>query len=128
MVFPRRTNLRGDHNLRSPGAESTAQYLIDDVPIDLGESTEIITGDITLGAADSSVFVDASAGNIVVTLPAATSVPGKKYNIKKIDSSTNTVTILPVGSDLIDDFCGVVISDQYDNYTPQSANPNWWIL
>ena len=52
---------------------------------------------------DSCLLVDATAGPVTVTLPAisATNV-GKSYQIKKIDATTNSVTLQASGADTID--------------------------
>jgi len=128
MAIRRRTNLRGDLNLRSPGNASLAQFLIDDIAIDLGMTTEIITGDVTLVETDSTIFVDATNGTVTVTLPPASSFPGKTYNVKKIDVSANTVTIDADGTETIDDSLTQIISTQFDAVTVQSDGTEWWII
>lgn len=47
----------------------------------------------TLGADNYLVLVDASSGNIKITLPAAADHANRVYIIKKIDSTNHTVTI-----------------------------------
>ncbi|ADU36236.1 hypothetical protein [Variovorax paradoxus] len=61
-----------------------------------------ITASTTLGITHGVITANATAGNIVITLPAASSCPGRVYPIKRIDSSVNTVTIVPNGADLVD--------------------------
>ena len=62
-----------------------------------------ITGDTTLDATHYTVLVDASGGDVAVTVPTAASATstnvGRIYNIKRIDVSANTVTIVPSGGD-----------------------------
>lgn len=75
---------------------------------------QVITvyGNITLPSiADQTITVlaNATGGNITVTIP--TSIIGT-YNVKKIDSSANTVTIVP-SSGTIDGGASTIISQQY---------------
>src|ERR1700676_5098716 len=56
---------------------------------------------------------DATAGNLVATLPLANTCLGKKYLIKKTDASANTITVTASGTDLIDGATTKVISIRY---------------
>ena len=53
-----------------------------------------ITGNRTLDGTDYIINVDATGGNINVTLPTLTEAVARIYIIKRIDTSTNTVTIV----------------------------------
>lgn len=55
----------------------------------------------TLSYLDGHVRCDATAGAFAVTLPAASTVPGKRYTITKTDAGANAVTITPAGADTI---------------------------
>lgn len=75
--------------------------------------------------------VDATAGNLVVTLPKATAQWRKPYVIKKIDSSANTITITADTTvpDKIDGAATVVISLQYHTvYIVSDGVKNWWLV
>ncbi len=54
---------------------------------------------------------DATAGNITITLPAASTVTGLKFIIKKIDASINTVTISSAST--MDGSTSIILSTQY---------------
>lgn len=71
------------------------------------------------------VLVDASGGAITITLPApqANSI----VNVKKVDSSANTVTIDGGGAN-IDGQSSISISAQYESYTLICDGTNWWII
>ena len=85
------------------------------------------TGTLTLG--QSTVLVDASAGEVILTLPLANLAPGKFYNIKKIDvNEGNFVRIQRSGSDTIDGETEQIISSQYTTMTIQSNGTNWFII
>jgi hypothetical protein len=79
-------------------------------------------------SSDRTIICDCTSGNITVNLPAAADVSKIIYEIKKIDSSANTVTIDGDGSETIDDSTTKVISSQYDAITVQSDGSEWWIL
>ncbi len=64
--------------------------------------TTPLTADTTLTTAHHVVLVDASGGNVTISLPAASGLNGRTYVIKRVDSSGNTVTIDPAGSETID--------------------------
>ena len=54
----------------------------------------------TLG--DVFIAVNASAGPVTVTLHAANLLAGKRIHVKKIDQSSNYVTVTTTGTDLVD--------------------------
>jgi len=72
------------------------------------------------------VLVDASGGAVTITLPSPSS--GGKVGVKKTDSSTNTVTISPSGSETIDGASSLTIDTQYQSYTLISDGTNWYIM
>jgi len=76
-------------------------------------ATKTVTVDTVLGNSDSTVFVDATAGNVLITLPTAASsfknaLVGRQYTIVKIDASANTVTVAAAGGDTIDGVASVL--------------------
>jgi hypothetical protein len=70
--------------------------------------------------------VNATGGNITVTLPKASVYKFKKYCVKKTDSSSNTVTVGVTGSDTIDGASTAVISTQYENMIFVSDGVSVW--
>jgi len=81
-----------------------------------------------------TILVDATGGNVTITLPAAAlaynSVTGvgQVLNIKKIDSSGNSVTIDGNGAETIDGATTVATTTQWTSYTLQSNGTAWFIL
>lgn len=61
-----------------------------------------LTASATLSAVTQIVEVDATAGNVVLTLPSAATSEGVRYIIKQIDSSENTITLDPNGTDQVE--------------------------
>lgn len=92
------------------------------------ESIITVTGNYTASVNDSTILCDASSAAFTVTLPPAADVKTKKFNIKKIDISANTITADGNGSENIDDGATAIITMQYESITIQSDGSNYWIL
>ena len=86
------------------------------------------TGDTTLTTANGVVFVNASSGEVDVTLYTADSNGGMQVIVKKTDSSSNAVNILRAGSDTIDGATSVALLHQNESVTLVSDNSNWFIV
>jgi hypothetical protein len=84
------------------------------------------SGNYTLDDTDYTVLGNASGGNIIFTLPNATTRTGRIYKIKKIDTSANTVTV--TGSQNIDGSANYVINSAYESIQVQSNGTEWFIL
>jgi len=87
-----------------------------------------VNANATLDATRQTVAVDASGGAITVTLPAAASCTGRRYDIKKVDSSANAVTIDGDSAETIDGAATKVLSSQYSSVTIISNGSGWWIV
>lgn len=72
--------------------------------------------------------VDATSGNIVVTLPTVAASIRKVFIIKKTDSSANTATVTRASSDTIDGATTYVLSTQYDSVTIESDSGIGWVI
>ena len=72
------------------------------------------------------VLVDASGGAVTVTLPTPSS--GARVRVKKIDASTNTVTVSPSGTETIDGASSHSISQQYETYEYVSDGTDWYVF
>lgn len=81
----------------------------------------ILTASATLTAVSQIVQVDATAGAVVLALPAASAAAGVRYLIRQIDSSENTITLDPAGSDAVADGGAGV-----DYLLPESGAPGAW--
>jgi len=69
--------------------------------------------------------IRSSLGDITITLPNATTSRGKRYVIKKTDSTTNKVTVLPVLSQKID-LCNDIILKNQDAVVHIASNAVFW--
>lgn len=83
-----------------------------------------VTANYTVQAGDYLIGVDATAGNVTVTLPLP-SEPRVIY-IKKLDASANTVTASPV-SGTIDGAASLAWGTQWQSYTLVSTGTDWLI-
>jgi hypothetical protein len=92
------------------------------------QAITVVSTNYVATATDYSIFVNASAGNRTVTLPAASAVTRRIYEIKKTDSSVNLVTVIPNGSDKIDGASTFPMSDQYQAITIQSNGVTGWYI
>jgi hypothetical protein len=78
-------------------------------------------------ANNATILVNCSIEALTTQLPAAGSVSGQQYKIKKIDSSANAVTISTTSAQTIDGNTTYVLSSQYYSATVQSDGSNWWV-
>jgi hypothetical protein len=111
---------------------STAELANWDV-ISRGESVQDITASTAISAQPHTtkfLFVDASAGAVIVTLPLAADSAQMRVYVKKMDSSANTVTVSRSAPNTIDGITSFVISNQYDSfvYQPNAAGTVWGVF
>lgn len=86
------------------------------------------TSSFTASLAEAALYlIDASSGNITVTLPAAGGAGNRGFIFKRIDGTTNTVTIDGNASETIDGALTVTIDQQYGSLTI-SCSTNWYII
>jgi len=74
---------------------------------------------------DLLVLVDATGGPIDLTLPRADGWGGKRYCIKKIDSSANAVTISTTSSQTIDGSATQTLTSENETLDIVADNENW---
>ena len=87
----------------------------------------ITAGITSINSSHSIILCNAASGSITLNLPTAVGVVGKTYNIKKIDSSENMVSVVSSGSQKIDGRASQDIYSQYVSITVVSDGSNWWI-
>lgn len=91
-----------------------------------GGSVTQVTSDISLDSSFQTVLVDASSGEVTITLPEASSDDYFIFNIKKIDSSENAVIISPVSPATLDGESQFFIDLQYDSLSVVNYESNWF--
>jgi len=78
----------------------------------------------TATADDSVILVDAVGGAVTITLPTASTCPGRIYTIKKIDLSGNVVTIGPS----VDGVGNYPLNAQSKYISVISDGTNWYVI
>lgn len=107
------------------GAVATSKLVLEG---SLAVPCSIFSVDVSLGNNHSVVLVDASGGARTITLPLASSCPGRTYTVKKVDSSANTVTVQRSGTDTIDGAASYTLVAQYNFVTLVNNSSNWWVI
>lgn len=102
-------------------------------------SSNLTNGAYTVKSSDEILLVDTSAKSVSINLLKASNSSGQVLRIKKVDSSANTVTVLPSSqkstisgitqSDTIDGATSMVLSSQYEQLAITSDGQfNWDVL
>ena len=98
-----------------------------------GVRTVTKTTNYTLTTQDAVILGDATSGNIIITLPSPTlcydavGFGSIVYNISKIDSSANTVTIAPYASETIAGDTSFVLAYQNEVLSLVTNGVNWYL-
>lgn len=87
-------------------------------------ATTAVSANITLGAFDQTALVTTTTGAITVTLPAASSHPGRVYVVKKVSNDANNVVI----GGTVDGMLNYAFNGQYIAITVQSNGTVWYII
>ena len=83
-----------------------------------------VTANTTTSLADFTILVDASDGPVTVTLYGN---EGSFLNVKKVDSSSNKVKLLP-STGTLDGEAFVELFIQWQSATVQSQSGDWYII
>lgn len=86
------------------------------------------TANYTLHETDTVVRVDATSGAVTVALPAAATVAGMIFIIRKVDSSGNAVTIDPNGAETIDGAATKSLATQWASAMIMSNSISWDVI
>ena len=85
-----------------------------------------VTTNITLTSSHDMVLVDCTAGDITITIPAASAYPFKQYWIKKEDGSRHKVIVKCSGTDKLDNYAEWYITYRYDTMSIVSDSVDEW--
>jgi hypothetical protein len=95
-------------------------------------SVDAITSNVTAGLTDYYFRIDATSGNITITLPAASTAFGASmglvYIFKRIDNSGNTVNVVRAGSDTIDGATSFTLGTQWEVKELIASSSSTWDL
>lgn len=86
---------------------------------------QTVTGNTTAGD-QTFINVDASGGAVTITLPTSVGISDRVYYIKKIDSSSNYVTIQTTGGQTLDGATSFQLKIGYEAIMVVSDGSNWW--
>jgi hypothetical protein len=92
----------------------------------LKRSMQVVTSSTTLST--YQIVLSSNFVNVGLTLPPANVGAGICYDIKKVCTSTNVVTILPSSSQKIDNAVSFIFSVPYSAYKFCSDALNWWVF
>lgn len=84
-----------------------------------------VTNNLTLNDTHHVLLVNASSGQVTLTLPAAAGFDRKIYVIKKIDASVNSVVIDPDGAETIDGLATIVLQAQFHSVVIVCNGTTW---
>lgn len=98
----------------------------------IGNTASSTSATVTTHTTDGTAVVgynelNATSGNVAVTLPTAVTNTGKVFNFKRMDGSGNTVTINTTSSQTIDGELTKTLVSQYESLTLYSNGTNWSI-
>lgn len=77
---------------------------------------------------DGYIRVDATAGNVVLSLPDALSVEGQVIEVMKVDASVHTVTLSPTAPDTINGAASYLLAYRWQNVRLVSVGDSWDVL
>lgn len=91
-------------------------------------NTRTVTSAYTLDSADETILANASGGAFTITLFTAVGIAGKQLRIKKIDTTTNIVTIDGDGTETIEGDTTYPLGAQNRSVILESDDANWRIM
>jgi len=103
-----------------------AYHALDDLDSETAEHLEV-SADFTVSQAYDTYLVDASGGNVEITIPEASDNVGFGFTVKRMDDSANTVTLVPSGTDTLEFDSQIVITAKGVALTLASYS-NGWVL
>jgi hypothetical protein len=82
----------------------------------------------SVAADDYTILVNASGGAVTINLPAVATNAKRMLNIKKIDSSSNNVTVDGNAAETIDGALTQVLKKQWESISVQCDGSSWYII
>lgn len=127
------TTKLNDDNLQTGGVGTTS---IADAAITLPKISPTAisakTTNYTITTADDVITFDCTSGNLTATLPTAVGNNGRRFTIKKIDSSSNYLALATTSSQTVDGLAsaatGLRMYSLYDYMVVVSNGANWLII
>jgi hypothetical protein len=98
-----------------------------DVKGGVSAKTRIVTSSYSVKTSDFAIFANASSGGFAIKLPPA-STAGMIVHVKKIDSSSNGVTVERSNSDTIEGAKSMKLLSRYQSLTLIAGGDGFWYL
>lgn len=98
------------------------------------ERVDSVNTNTTLTGEENLLLIDASSGNVTITLPAASIgydaawKTGMKFSFVRLDGSGNTVTIQRAGSDTISGATSFTLTTQWQERGVTCGGNNLWVI
>lgn len=98
------------------------------------ERVDSVNTNTTLTGEENLLLIDASSGNVTITLPAASIgydaawKTGMKFSFVRLDGSGNTVTIQRAGSDTISGATSFTLTTQWQERGVLCGGNNLWVI
>jgi hypothetical protein len=96
--------------------------------IDRHDHIRTVTTDENVALTDTTILVDATSGDVTLTLPTALSAESMVYNFKKIDASANQMIVDGNGSETIDGALNKSTTTQWESFSIQSNGTAWYVI
>jgi hypothetical protein len=90
--------------------------------------SKTVTANYTFDDEYEDVNVDATSGPITITLPAIATYPGRLLTVRKVDNTTNVVTIAAAGADLIQGNATTTLAAQWKVISLSNNNSSQWYV
>lgn len=88
-----------------------------------------VSADYTVLTTDGTIRVDATLGDITITLHPITDGSGYRYDVKRVDTVTaNNVTLIDDGGELVDGHAAGINISILSSYTVKSNSTGWDII
>lgn len=130
-VYNKKVNLVQGNANNVAILDGSGQLQDSGTPINI-TTTSVVTATYTVAPTDEVLLIDASGGNITITLHAATVGRSRPLVVKRLDDpsvTSNTVTINAATGDSIDGGTSITLSAQYVyNQLITDGNTNWYII
>lgn len=137
-------NISGTNTTRKATAAQLAEYVtssITSLSVQALNATSItgalnsvttnvatVSTNISLTSDHHILLVDASSGNRTITLPSSSVSSGRQFFVKKIDSTSNSLTVFPVSGETIDGEPNLSTTTQYEAFVIISDGSNWFVF
>jgi len=115
--------------LDSADSDETKKITLTNLRKVLSDSVATITNTDSPYSAvyNRTILVNPNGDDVDIELPDPTVLPGGIITVKRITAG-DTVTILPNGTEDIEDAASYVVAAQYDSVRLVSDGTNWWVI